>query len=331
MPKAKYLTDFEKGKIEAFNRAGLSQRQIAVEINRSQTVVKNYLRKKENYGVKHRTRGNQKFTRRDKSRILNHARANNSTSTDIKSTLNLDLSTRTIRRILHNDNHMKFGKMKAKPKLTNQHKSARLEWAKNNMSNRDFWKTVIFSDEKKFNLDGPDGIHCYWHDIRKEQTYLSKRVQGGGSVMVWAEFGWHGFTGIVFIDQRLNSSGYQTLLENHLLPVARRLGGENWVFQQDNASIHNSGSTRKWFREKNMRVIDWPSRSPDMNPIENLWGIIVREVYRGGQQFNSIPELKNAIKNAWYKVPDETREKLVNSMENRIFELIRKNGGHTKY
>jgi len=43
---------------------------------------------------------------------------------------------------------------------------------------------VIFSDEKKFNLDGPDGCDSYWHDLRKEHLVKPRRNFGGGSVMV---------------------------------------------------------------------------------------------------------------------------------------------------
>jgi hypothetical protein len=188
-----------------------------------------------------------------------------------------------------------------------------------------------FLDEKKFNLDGPDGIYCYWHDIRKEQEFLSKRFQGGGSVMVWAGFGYRGITDIFFINQKMKSHDYQEMLRQQLLPVANDIGGQNWILQQDNASIHNSRSTKNWFSEQHILVLDWPSRSPDLNPIENLWGILVRSVYKNGRQFNSVSELKAAIKKAWTEIPDETLQKLVNSMRNRIFEVVLNKGGHTHY
>lgn len=43
---------------------------------------------------------------------------------------------------------------------------------------------MIFSDEKKFNLDGPDGFSYYFHDIRKEELLKNRRVMGSGGIMV---------------------------------------------------------------------------------------------------------------------------------------------------
>lgn len=54
------------------------------------------------------------------------------------------------------------------------------------------WENVIWSDEKRFNLDGPDRQEYYWHDLRKEEKFLVSHQQGGGSIMVWAGFGSRG-------------------------------------------------------------------------------------------------------------------------------------------
>ena len=74
--------------------------------------------------------------------------------------------------------------MKFKSKLP------RLEFARKTMGSREFWRTVVFSDEKKFNLNGPGGIHHYWQVLSKKPLILSKRVQGGGFDMIWAAFGY---------------------------------------------------------------------------------------------------------------------------------------------
>ncbi len=77
----------------------------------------------------------------------------------------------------------KKSKLKRKPRLQSHHKEARLNWAQQHMSYSDEWLQVIFSDEKKCTLDGPDWFSYYWHDLRKEPVTQFSRRQGGGSVM----------------------------------------------------------------------------------------------------------------------------------------------------
>ena len=61
----------------------------------------------------------------------------------------------------------------------------RVDWVKNHINWDSEWRNVIFSDEKKFNLDVPDRLMYYWHDLRKRKLNISRRAFGGGSVMIW--------------------------------------------------------------------------------------------------------------------------------------------------
>src|SRR5262249_442944 len=157
-----------------------------------------------------------------------------------------------------------------KPPLTQRHKDRRMNFAMRHISWTTEWAKVIFSDEKKFNLDGPDGIRSYWHDLRDKPQVMSKRGFVGGSVMVWPGFGRSGKTAIVRLNGRQNANNYQDPLRDHLLPAGHRIAGQNWVFQQDNAPIHRARTTQRWFEANQVTVLDWPSLSPDLNPIENL-------------------------------------------------------------
>ena len=99
-------------------------------------------------------------------------------------------------------------------------------------------------------------------------------------------------------------------------------------FQQDNARIHTSHSSRAWLEENAINVLDWPACSPDLNPIENLWGIISRKVYAEGKHFGSIPDLEFAIIQAWNEIHESTLRTLSNSMAGRIGQIILKCGCH---
>ena len=73
------------------------------------------------------------------------------------------------------------------------------------------------------------------------------------------------------LEGRLDSTEYQQVLKEHMLTDSAALIGENFVFQQDNAPIHTSRSTRQWLRQHDVTLLEWLPKSPDANPIENLW------------------------------------------------------------
>ncbi|GBO10491.1 Transposable element Tc3 transposase [Araneus ventricosus] len=139
-----------------------------------------------------------------------------------------------------------------------------------------------------------------------------------GSVMVWAAFDFDCQVGLAFLDGRWNSPKYIETLENHHQQFAENIGGRNWEYQHDNAPTHTSSATKNYLNSKNVTVLEWPPMSPDLNPIENVWGIMSRKVYENRGKFFSVYALKTAIESAWYNLEPELLQTLIMSMEKHV-------------
>jgi transposase len=327
MSRAKRLTAKEQGKIEALKKEGYSNRSIAKKIKRSPTVVDNYSRLKDNYGLKKKTGRKNTISQVVKKRIIHLASTKLMSSNQIKSELQLPQSARTIRRTLMNTPSLVYKKFKSKPPLTELNKKARLNFAQESVKARQDWSKIIWSDEKKFNLDGPDGLRYYWHDLRGEPTYLSKRAFGGGNIMVWGAFVGNKLLDLVVCEHTMDSHKYIELLNKSLRPFVK----SGLKFMHDGASIHQSKLTKDWLKKNKIETIEWPAHSPDLNPIENLWGILTRVVFANGRQFKNKNDLRQEILKQWSLIKPKTILDLVESMPDRLIEVIKQNGGNTKY
>jgi len=327
MPRRSYLNQNEKLEITRLQGAGEAIRAISTILNRSKTSIFNYIKNPENYGGTLKRGPRPKISPRTKRQIIKEASNNMTSCAKIKQKLDLDMSREAVRKVLVASNHMSYRKINQKQALTKKQKSSRIQWSINKVGWQEQWTTILFSDEKKWNLDGPDGFAYYWHDFRKEPLIFSKRQFGGGSVMTWAGFSSFGRTPIAFTTHRIDSKTYQKTLEDNLLPYFRNLTGDNGLFQQDNATCHKSASTTQWFKDNNINLLEHPSRSPDLNPMENLWGILARDVYEGGRQFDNVNDLKRQISVSWDKISNSTLQNLTYSMPRRVAEVLLKRGG----
>ena len=81
-----------------------------------------------------------------------------------------------------------------------------------------------------------------------------------------------------------------------------------------------------FFSDNNIAILPWPSKSPDVNPIENVWGLLSRRVYAEGKQFESKSELKASILHEWNAIDPEYLQKLVDSMKKRCLRVFKVNG-----
>uniref|UniRef100_A0AAY5JYP5 Tc1-like transposase DDE domain-containing protein n=1 Tax=Esox lucius TaxID=8010 RepID=A0AAY5JYP5_ESOLU len=94
---------------------------------------------------------------------------------------------------------------------------------------------------------------------------------GGRNIILWGCFSAKGTGRLHRIEGRMDGAMYCEILVNNLLPSVRALKmGHGWVFQHDNDPKHTARATKEWLRKKHFKVLEWPSQSPHLNPIENL-------------------------------------------------------------
>jgi transposase len=225
--------------------------------------------------------------------------------------------------------------MRKKPYLKVAQRMRRLQWCK---EHRDWtveqWSKVLFSDESPFTLF-PDSGKQYTRRRRGEaykMQHLRPTVKfGGGKIQVWGCFSIHGVGPLKRIFGKMNGPLYRLILKGTMAPYLRHLNDKDMIFQQDNDPKHTSKVAQNYLNNAKFKVLSWPSQSPDLNPIENLWNACKKAYFESPRRAKNLDEVFQIIEAEWNRIPQSTITKLIESMPRRINACIQNRGGHTKY
>lgn len=244
----------------------------------------------------------------------------------------IQLSSRTIRKRL-NESDLRGCVAQHKPLVSKKNLAARLRFAKSFRNKpATFWRNVLWSDESKFNRFGSDGKRYVWRPPKQQLNpkYTVKTVKhGGGSIMVWAAFSWHGVGPIAKIDGRMDRYLYKRILEQHMEPFAEENLPLRWTFMHDNDPKHTSKFVKQWLLDQHIDVLPWPPQSPDLNPIENLWNDVEEHIRM--KKPKNLRELWDATQEGWNAIPIGRCQRLVESLPQRLESVITQRGFPTKY
>ncbi len=143
------------------------------------------------------------------------------------------------------------------------------------------WSKVLFSDESKFCISfGNEGPRVWRKGGEAHSpSCLKSSVKFPQSVMISSAMSSAGVGPLFFLKTNATAPVYQELLEHFKLPSTDQLFKDaDLIFQQDLAPAHTAKSTKSWLNDHGVGVLDWPTNSPDLNPIENLWNIVKRKI-----------------------------------------------------
>lgn len=190
-----------------------------------------------------------------------------------------------------------------------------------------FWNKVIWTDEKAYELHvEPNRI---WAERRDDVSPIEKDLVEP-TVRVWGGISASGKTKLFKIPSYWTAPEYVTHLKSKAFPSIRSMMGDDFVFMHDGDGAHRGRVVENFLAEEGVEVLDdFPARSGDLQPQENMWKIVDDGVKN--RNFRSLDGLWKVLKEEWEKVPQETVANLAHSVPGRLRECIALGGGVTRH
>lgn len=336
MPRKTYSADIKLQIVKMFEE-GTPQSVISARFNINKSIISRMIKRYHERGtvVSRCSPGRPRVTTRLQDNLIKRKCTRDPflPASQIKAELDLPISSRTIQRRLV-EKGLYSRRPAKKPLLTKKHRMNRLAFARQHLHwTIQKWNTVLFSDESKFNMINSDGMCFVRRPVNKRldpRYYKTTVKHGGGSVLVWGCFSGNGTGPLYCINGIMDRFLYRDILENIMLPYAEEEMPLRWRYQHDNDPKHTAQVVKQWFQENNVTVLPWPSQSPDLNPIENLWEILNLKI-RGENRYTNKAEIFSALQRAWTEISPQTIRNLIESMPRRCAAVIKNNGYATKY
>lgn len=253
----------------------------------------------------------------------------------------MQISTRSMSRIIKNDLQMGAFRRSTGHLLTDALKDIRMKRSRNLIKRYagNKHRKILFTDEKIFTIEekfNKQNDKVYAHSSAEARQAIKKVERGHhpASIMVWWGVSYQGVTQLHFCEKGVKTSAknYQSdILEECVRPLTETMfSGEHWVFQQDSAPAHKASSTQTWLEThvpEFIRASEWPSASPDLNPLDyKLWSELERMACN--KRHSNIESLKRSLTRAVANFPMDMVRTAIDEWPTRLKACVKARGGH---
>ncbi|KAA6400916.1 MAG: putative Transposable element Tc3 transposase [Streblomastix strix] len=182
----------------------------------------------------------------------------------------------------------------------------------------------VLTDEKKFRYDGSDGWMYYWWHVSDNPgtVHMSKDYGTFKGIMLHMAISTAGILSLTRVRGKMNSCDRVEVVSNEVIPSAHIAHGDAFLYQKDNASIHNQKDMISYLEENGVKFLCWPALSHDLNSVENCWALRVRCIYAEGRSYDDDESLWLAIKAETAKLTVAEIIPFVNSFRSRLTEIL---------
>lgn len=215
------------------------------------------------------------------------------------------------------------------PRLTPQQAAKRQSWCEERVGWTEEWKSVVFSDESRFSLEGADGRKRVWRTQEeglRRQCLQPRRKGPSKGIMVWGAISYDAKSPLVIFRESMTSELYlaEAVLP-HAIPFVRSVAGG--IFQQDNAGPHTGRIVTEALA--GIPVLPWPANSADLSIIEHVWDMIGRQVNDNPPR--TVATLERQVKRIWNNLDQDAIRHLYDRLPARVEKCIEMQGWYTGY
>lgn len=328
--------------------------EVAVEFGCAKSTVSRLVKQQREEGSNrnHKPPGRpRKINARTLSRISRHLLKNRFTSPAklIPSLreLNIDISLSTLQRLMARL-EMKRRVARLKPYMNDRVRRLRLSHARRHRQDTlQDWRRTIYCDEAALRMDG---TIKQWVTRREGEQFLKEcmvpRLQSSKqSIIIWAAVWKGGRSNLIRFDvsesegrrKGVTAKIYRDQITLGELKRCWNRVNTNWRpyggarILEDGAPVHTAPINRLAGLRQRFKYLDHPPSSPDLNPIENIWAYLKQLWANTTPRPTSLDGRFEKLQELWRQIPQSVIDKCVDSMEQRMKEVRKRNGWPIKY